>query len=80
MLCEHGDRRIARLEKGGGKITLADGYQGKRLNSPNDVVVKSNGDVYFTDPPYGLPEARGRPDPRTRFLRACSASRRPIAW
>jgi gluconolactonase len=60
--CEHGDRRISRLEPGGGKRTLADNYMGKRLNSPNDLVVKSNGDIYFTDPPYGLP--KGWDDPR----------------
>ena len=56
VLCEHGDRRVARLEKNGGKRTLADNYQGKRLNSPNDLVYHSNGDLYFTDPPYGLPQ------------------------
>ena len=56
IFCEHGDRRISRLEKGGGKKTLADGYMGKRFNSPNDAAVKSNGDIYFTDPPYGLPK------------------------
>ena len=56
VFCEHGDRRISRLEPGGGKRTLVDAYQGKRLNSPNDAVFKSNGDLYFTDPPYGLPE------------------------
>ncbi|HEY3743545.1 MAG TPA: SMP-30/gluconolactonase/LRE family protein [Bryobacteraceae bacterium] len=55
VMCEHGDRRISRLEPGGGKRTLVDNYQGKRLNSPNDLVYKSNGDLYFTDPPYGLP-------------------------
>ncbi len=55
VLCEHGDRRIARLEKGGRKTTLADRYRGKRLNSPNDLVFKSNGDLYFPDPPFGLP-------------------------
>lgn len=60
ILCQHGDRRIARLS-GGKFVTLADRYQGKRLNSPNDLVVKSNGDVYFTDPPYGLP--KGAEDP-----------------
>ncbi|MES2732270.1 MAG: SMP-30/gluconolactonase/LRE family protein [Bacteroidota bacterium] len=54
--CEHGDRRISVLEKGGGKRTLVDNYGGKRLNSPNDAVFKSNGDLYFTDPPYGLPK------------------------
>src|SRR5258708_15122440 len=53
--CEHGDRRVSVLTKSGGKPTLVDNYQGKRLNSPNDLVYKSNGDLYFTDPPYGLP-------------------------
>jgi gluconolactonase len=55
-LCQHGDRRISRLEKDGKFTTLVDRYQGKRLNSPNDLVFKSNGDLYFTDPPYGLPK------------------------
>jgi gluconolactonase len=55
ILCEHGDRRVSVLTPRGGKRTLADNYQGKRLNSPNDVVLKSNSDLYFTDPPYGLP-------------------------
>jgi gluconolactonase len=55
ILMEHGDRRVARLEKDGKtKTTLADHYEGKRLNSPNDGAFKSNGDLYFTDPPYGL--------------------------
>lgn len=55
LACEHGDRRISRLEEGGGKVTLADSYQGKRLNSPNDLVLRAGGDLYFTDPAYGLP-------------------------
>jgi len=55
ILCEHGDRRVSLLTKLGGKITLADNYKGNRLNSPNDVCVVSNGDLYFTDPNYGLP-------------------------
>jgi gluconolactonase len=54
VLCQHGDRRIARLESDGRFTTLADRYMGRRLNSPNDGVFKSNGDLYFTDPPYGL--------------------------
>ena len=54
VLCQHGDRRIACLE-GDKFVTLVDKYQGKRLNSPNDLAYKSNGDLYFTDPPYGLP-------------------------
>ncbi len=57
VFCQHGDRRIARLEPDGRNTTLADRYQGKRLNSPNDLVFKSNGDLYFTDPPFGLPHA-----------------------
>jgi gluconolactonase len=56
VLCEHGDRRITRLEQDGRKTILVDSYQGKRLNSPNDVVFKSDGSMYFTDPPFGLPE------------------------
>jgi gluconolactonase len=56
VLCEHGDRRVAVLTKEGGKMTLADRFEGKRLNSPNDACFKSNGDLYFTDPPYGLPK------------------------
>jgi len=57
VFCQHGDRRISRLEKDGSKTVLADNYQGKRLNSPNDLVFRSNGDLYFTDPPFGLPKA-----------------------
>ena len=49
ICCEHGDRRISRLEPGGGKKTLADSWQGKRLNSPNDATVHSSGAIYFTD-------------------------------
>jgi gluconolactonase len=56
ILCQHGDRRVARLAEDGKSFeTLADRYEGKRLNSPNDLTFKSNGDLYFTDPPYGLP-------------------------
>jgi gluconolactonase len=57
VLAEHGDRRIARLEPNGRQATLVDRYQGRRLNSPNDLVFTSNGDLYFTDPPFGLPKA-----------------------
>jgi gluconolactonase len=55
-LCEHGDRRVSRIEKDGTKTVLADNYMGKKFNSPNDLVYHSNGDLYFTDPPYGLPK------------------------
>ena len=50
-----------RADGGGGKRTLVDNYQGKRLNSPNDLCFKSNGDLYFTDPPYGLPKLADDP-------------------
>lgn len=53
IACQHGDRRVARWEYGR-FVSLADRFEGKRFNSPNDVTVKSNGDIYFTDPPYGL--------------------------
>ena len=52
--CEHGNRRVTRTEHDGSITVLADAYNGKRLNSPNDVVVKSDGAVYFTDPSYGI--------------------------
>jgi gluconolactonase len=54
LLCQHGDRCVSKLVDGK-FVHLADKYMGKRLNSPNDIIVKSNGDIYFTDPPYGLP-------------------------
>jgi gluconolactonase len=57
IVCQHGNRRIVRDETKGAMTVLSDGYDGKKLNSPNDLVIKSNGDVYFTDPPYGLPMA-----------------------
>ncbi len=72
VFCEHGDRRVSRLEKEGGKKTLADNYQGRRFNSPNDATYKSNGDLYFTDPPYGLP--KNFADPR-RELDFCGVYR-----
>jgi hypothetical protein len=53
--CEHGDRRISILTTNGGKRTLADHFEGKRFNSPNDLCFDRDGHCYFTDPPYGLP-------------------------
>lgn len=54
VLCQHGERRVARLEKDGSFTPLADNYEGKRFNSPNDLTIGSDGTIYFTDPPYGL--------------------------
>lgn len=56
VLCRHGDRQIGRLEADGRMTPLAERYDGERLNSPNDLVYRSNGDLYFTDPPFGLPK------------------------
>jgi gluconolactonase len=52
--CEHGGRRVSRTEFDGTVITLADSFEGKKLNSPNDAVVKSDGSIWFTDPAYGI--------------------------
>ncbi len=67
VFCQHGDRRISRLEKNGTRTTLVDNYEGKRLNSPNDLVYKSNGDLYFTDPPFGLPQTFDDPKKELPF-------------
>ncbi len=61
-ICEHGNRRVTRVEKNGVLTVLADRYQGKRLNSPNDLVYRSDGTLFFSDPPFGLP--RFHEDPR----------------
>jgi gluconolactonase len=53
---EHGNRRVIRVERDGTVTVLADKYQGKRLNSPNDLVYRSDGTLFFTDPPFGLPK------------------------
>ncbi len=62
LACEHSGRQVSRIEPDGQVTTVADRYRGKRLNSPNDVVVRSDGAIYFTDPPYGIkPEEREQP-------------------
>jgi gluconolactonase len=61
-IAEHGNRRVTRLERNGTLTVLADSYEGKRLNSPNDLVYRSDGALFFTDPPFGLP--RFADDPR----------------
>jgi gluconolactonase len=61
VACCHGDRCIKRIEKDGKLTVLADKYEGKRFNSPNDCVFHSSGDLYFTDPPYGLPQREKDP-------------------
>ncbi|MBM3768986.1 MAG: SMP-30/gluconolactonase/LRE family protein [Acidobacteria bacterium] len=78
LSCEHGGRRVVRYEYNGTTTTIADKFEGKRLNSPNDIVVHPDGSIWFTDPPYGiggnyegyqapkeLKEAVYRADPKT---------------
>lgn len=60
-LCQHGHRRVVRLEKNGLTTVLADHFEGRRLNSPNDLVYRRDGTLYFTDPPFGLPLAHRDP-------------------
>jgi gluconolactonase len=69
VACEHGDRRISVMPFSlGGKRTLADNFQGKRFNSPNDLVQRSTGDYYFTDPAYGLPNRETDSSRETSFM------------
>jgi len=55
-ICQHGNRRVVQIEKNGLTTSLADKFNGKRLNSPNDLVYRSDGALFFTDPPFGLPK------------------------
>lgn len=56
VLCQHGNRRVVRIDRRGAVSTVVDRFEGKRLNSPNDIVFHRDGALYFTDPPYGLPQ------------------------
>ena len=86
VICEHGNRRISRVEPDGSRSVVVEQYEGKQLNSPNDAVYGSDGSLYFTDPPYGLegleaspmrePTWRATSSPRVRG--ACG-SLRPMA-
>ncbi len=81
LSCEHGGRRVVRYEQNGSITVIADKFEGKRLNSPNDIVVHPDGSIWFTDPPYGisgnyegypgtkeLKEAVYRVDPKTMAI------------
>lgn len=61
LSCEHGDRRVSIMVFNEGKRTLVDNYQGKRFNSPNDLTLSKSGNLYFTDPTYGLPQREEDP-------------------
>jgi len=90
VLCQHGDKRVARRE-GDAFVTLADKFEGKRFNSPNDLVYAKDGSLYFTDPPYGLAKQDEDPAKRWRSTasigsptaacrRSCAISIGPTAW
>jgi len=67
LLAEHGNRRVSKMNKDGVIEILVDKYQGRRLNSPNDLVVRSDGTIFFTDPPYGLPGGLEAPNAELGF-------------
>src|SRR5579864_2418820 len=67
VLAAHGDRNVVRVENDGRRTILASHYQGKRLNSPNDLIYKSDGSLYFTDPPGGLRDRHKDPKKELSF-------------
>lgn len=67
VLCQQGTRRVARLEADGKQVPLVSAFEGKRFNSPNDVVFARSGDLYFTDPPYGLKGLNDSPLKELKF-------------
>jgi gluconolactonase len=77
-ICQHGNRRVVRIEKNGVTTVLADRYEGKRLNSPNDLVYRSDGTLFFTDPPFGLPKFHNDPRRETPFSGVYCVSDRKV--
>ena len=75
-ICQHGNRRVLRVEPHGNVTVLADRFDGRRLNSPNDLVYRSDGTLFFTDPPFGLPGVFDDPDKELPFSGVFSRARR----
>jgi gluconolactonase len=73
-ICQHGNRRVIRVNPHGDTTVLADRYEGRRLNSPNDLVYRSDGTLYFTDPPFGLPGVYDDPEKELSFSGVFRAS------
>jgi len=67
LLCQHGNRQVVRIEKDGSQTVLASTYQGKKLNSPNDIVCREDGTIYFTDPSWGLEKNSNKPQREISF-------------
>ena len=76
LLCQHGNRRIVRVTEDLRVTTLVDNFEGKRLNAPNDLVYRSDGTLFFTDPPYGLPASGRRSGERSSVQRRIQAGQR----
>jgi gluconolactonase len=79
VTCEHTARSVTRTDKDGKVEVLASTYQGKKLNSPNDVVVKSDGSIWFTDPPYGLPKGEQKEQEKNRAYRLDGGAKEPVS-
>ncbi len=78
LAAEHDGRRVTRVADDGARTVLAEQFQGKRLNSPNDIVVKSDGSIYFTDPPYGVqPSTPGVPRPASWWTKPIPGKEQP---
>jgi gluconolactonase len=77
--CEHSARDVVRTGKDGKVVVLCSTYNGKKLNSPNDVVVKSDGTVWFTDPPYGVPKGEQKEQEKNRVYRLDPGAKEPVA-
>lgn len=67
IICQHGARQVLKADRAGNFTPIARQYKGKRLNSPNDVVVKSDGTIFFTDPPWGLAQRENDPEKELEF-------------
>jgi gluconolactonase len=79
VTCEHSARGITRTGKDGKVETLCTTYQGKKLSSPNDVVVKSDGTIWFTDPPYGVPKGEQKEQDKNRVYRLDPGAKEPVS-
>ena len=79
VTCEHGSRTVTRTARDGTVVTLASTYKGKKLNSPNDVVVRSDGTVWFTDPPYGISKGEQKEQEKNRVYRLDPGAKEPVA-
>ncbi len=78
LAAEHDGRRVSRVADDGARAVVAERFQGKRLNSPNDIVVRSDGSIYFTDPPYGIhPSTPGLPRPAGWWTRPIPGKEQP---